>query len=108
MQENGKEMTAEEIVAGLRSDDQKTRTRSLDALFPKGGGAILMRTELEYLHSTVTTQVDAGRCFLALLHLAQQFGTFLGIKLDWVPQADDPSKIQIAGAMPGPPLRPLR
>lgn len=85
-----------DIVEGLRSEDVEERTHALDALFPDSGGAILLHVkDLANTRVSTSSKCDAPRCFAALLFLAQQFGKHLGLKLAWVSEPGDSSKLVV-------------
>ena len=92
------DLTAEEIVEGLRSDLFEERQAALGALFPgEPSGAMLVRHQALRSQASWTETSDASRMFVSLLHLAQQFGTHLGLTLAWVqdPAQQDKQLIQV-------------
>lgn len=97
-----KDMTAEEIVAGLRNDQPAVRTKALEALFPEEHGALLVRVRAQVVSLTATSTIDADRAFVGALQLAERLGKHLGLRLGWVPDPDQDNKLVVA---PGEMLR---
>jgi len=92
------ELTDSEIVAGLRSTDATEQGKALDALFP--GDDVLMTVVGKAVGRTASsTRVDVSRLFPALLAITQQFGGYLGLKLDWLRQQPAPNALVV------PPMR---
>lgn len=91
-------MTAEEIVEGLRGLDADARAAAINALFPPADGSaggLVIHVGTVSAHYACTSLVDTGRMFNVLLQVCEQFGTMMGMELNWT-QKQDPGKIIVA------------
>lgn len=87
---NNNPMSDADIVTGLRSNDLEERTAAMDALFPGPGGALLIAIGALKTETSSTATLDVGRAWLPLLQVMQNLGAHVGLKLDWVPNQQQP------------------
>ena len=92
---NGKPLTAEQIVEGLRGDDDAAFTAAFNALYPDPReGAVLIRCDALTDKVTSTSRLNPTRIFSRTLVVAQQTGNAIGHRLDWVRAAPE-SELQL-------------
>lgn len=94
-----KGLTDTDLVTLLRSPNAQDWQTALNALFNDANGsfgAVLIRVDAMRYQMNSTSVCDVHRLFSACLALTSKLGQSLGIELQWVPVAPDPTKLVIA------------
>jgi len=92
------QLSNDQLVAMLKSSDQKQRRLALDTLFPNECATLVLASPMT-MSMTSSFERPNHTMFVALLWSAQTMARAFGLELNWVKQQDARDKIVLPGGL---------